>query len=41
MARTAGIPAYYVQVLEGLMLIFFAISVYVERRFLKPEMEPV
>ena len=33
MARTARIPAYFVQILEGLMLIFFAISVVVERKF--------
>jgi simple sugar transport system permease protein len=34
MARTAKIPAFYVPMLEGLMLIFFAISTYVERRYL-------
>lgn len=33
MPRRADIPTYYVQVLEGLMLIFFACSVYLERRF--------
>lgn len=35
MARTARIPAFYVPMLEGLMLIFFAVSVYFERRFLQ------
>jgi general nucleoside transport system permease protein len=34
MARTAQIPAFYVPMLEGLMLIFLAISVYVERKYL-------
>lgn len=33
MPRRAEIPTYYVQVLEGLMLIFFACSVFIERRF--------
>lgn len=33
MPRRADIPTYYVQVLEGLMLLFFACSVYLERRF--------
>jgi general nucleoside transport system permease protein len=31
MARSAGIPTYFVQLLEGLMLMFFAASVYLER----------
>ena len=35
MARIAGIPAFYVPMLEGLMLIFFAISMYVERKYLR------
>jgi hypothetical protein len=35
MARTAKIPAYFVPMLEGLMLIFFGVSVYVERRYLQ------
>lgn len=35
MARTAQIPAFYVPMLEGLMLIFFAISVYFERKYLR------
>ena len=34
MARTAQIPAFYVPMLEGLMLIFLAISAYVERKYL-------
>jgi simple sugar transport system permease protein len=34
MARTAQIPAFYVPMLEGLMLIFLAVGVYVERRYL-------
>jgi ABC-type uncharacterized transport system permease subunit len=34
MARTAQIPAFFVPILEGLMLIFLAISVYFERRYL-------
>ncbi len=33
MARTAQIPAFFVPLLEGLMLIFFALSSYVERRY--------
>lgn len=33
MPRRADIPTYYVQVLEGLMLLFFACTVYLERRF--------
>jgi simple sugar transport system permease protein len=37
MARTAKIPAYFVPMLEGLMLIFFAVSVYVERRYLREQ----
>jgi len=32
MARRADVPSYYVQMLEGLMLIFFAFAVYLERR---------
>ena len=35
MARTAQIPAFYVPMLEGLMLIFFAISAYFERKYLR------
>lgn len=35
MARTAKIPAFYVPMLEGLMLIFFAISMYIERKYLR------
>jgi ABC-type uncharacterized transport system permease subunit len=31
MVRPKGIPTYYVEILEGLMLIFFAIAVYFER----------
>jgi ABC-type uncharacterized transport system permease subunit len=31
MARPKDIPTYYVEILEGLMLIFFAVAVYVER----------
>lgn len=34
MARTAKIPAFYVPMLEGMMLIFFALSMYIERRYL-------
>jgi simple sugar transport system permease protein len=34
MARTAQIPAFFVPMLEGLMLIFLAISAYVEREYL-------
>lgn len=34
MSRRAGIPTYYVEMLEGLMLIFFAFAVYLERRFM-------
>lgn len=34
MARTAGIPAFYVEILEGLMLVFFAVAVYFEREWL-------
>lgn len=37
MARTAQIPAFYVPLLEGLMLIFLAISVYFERKYLNHE----
>jgi general nucleoside transport system permease protein len=33
MPRRANVPSYYIQMLEGLMLIFFACSVYAERRF--------
>lgn len=33
MARRADIPSYYIGMLEGLMLIFFALSVWAERRF--------
>jgi ABC-type uncharacterized transport system permease subunit len=33
MPRRADVPTYYIQMLEGLMLIFFACSVFVERRF--------
>ncbi|MGQ9675397.1 MAG: ABC transporter permease [Chloroflexota bacterium] len=33
MARSAGIPVYFVQILEGLMLIFFAASIYVEHTY--------
>ena len=33
MPRRADVPTYFIQVLEGLMLIFFACSVYLERRF--------
>ncbi len=32
MARRADVPSYYIEILEGLMLIFFACSVYAERR---------
>ncbi len=35
MARTAGIPVFFVEMLEGLMLVFFAISVYFERTLLR------
>jgi len=31
MARTANIPVFFVKILEGLMLVFFSIGVYVER----------
>jgi general nucleoside transport system permease protein len=31
MARPKDIPTYYVEMLEGLMLIFFAVAVYFER----------
>lgn len=31
MVRPMDIPTYYVEILEGLMLIFFAVAVYVER----------
>ena len=34
MARTAQIPAFYVPMLEGLMLIFLAVGVYMERQYL-------
>ena len=34
MARTARIPAFYVPMLEGLILVFFAISMYFERKYL-------
>jgi ABC-type uncharacterized transport system permease subunit len=33
MPRRADVPSYYIEILEGLMLIFFACSVYAERRF--------
>jgi general nucleoside transport system permease protein len=33
MSRRANVPTYYVDMLEGLMLIFFAFAVYLERRF--------
>ncbi|MCC6315088.1 MAG: ABC transporter permease [Thermomicrobiales bacterium] len=33
MARPLDIPTYFVDMLEGLMLIFFAVAVYLERRF--------
>lgn len=39
MARTARIPSFFVEFLEGLMLVFFAVAVCVERRYLR-EMEP-
>ncbi len=32
MARTANIPVFFVKILEGLMLVFFSIGVYVERK---------
>jgi simple sugar transport system permease protein len=32
MPRRADVPTYFIQMLEGLMLIFFAFSVYIERR---------
>lgn len=32
MARTTGVPVYFVRVLEGLMLLLFGIGEYVERR---------
>ena len=32
MPRRADVPSYYIEILEGLMLIFFACSVFVERR---------
>ncbi len=35
MARSAGIPAFYVPLLEGLMLICLAISLYFERQYLR------
>ncbi len=31
MSRSANIPVYFVDVLEGLMLVFFAVGVYLER----------
>lgn len=34
MPRRADVPTYYIQILEGLMLIFFACSVYFERRLM-------
>jgi hypothetical protein len=34
MARPLNIPTYFVDILEGLMLIFFAVGVYLERRYL-------
>lgn len=34
MARTAGIPAFFVQILEGLMLVFVAVGAYLEREWL-------
>lgn len=37
MARSANIPAYFVQMLEGLMLVFFAVSVYLERAYAERE----
>ena len=33
MSLRASVPTYYVDMLEGLMLIFFAFAVYLERRF--------
>jgi len=33
MPRRADVPTYFIQMLEGLMLIFFACSVYLEQRF--------
>jgi simple sugar transport system permease protein len=33
MARPLGIPTYYTGMLEGLMLLFFAVAVYLERRY--------
>jgi simple sugar transport system permease protein len=34
MSRAADIPTYFVELLEGLMLGYFAVAVYVERRYL-------
>lgn len=39
MARTAGIPAFFVQIMEGLMLVFIAVAVYVEREWLASRSE--
>ncbi|HEX5498987.1 MAG TPA: hypothetical protein VFX03_07165, partial [Thermomicrobiales bacterium] len=34
MARPLNIPTYFVDILEGLMLIFFAVGVFLERLYL-------
>lgn len=38
MARPLEIPTYYTEILEGLMLIFFAVAVYFERRIEAPSL---
>lgn len=37
MARTAQIPVFFVGILEGLMLLFLAVGVYIERRIARSE----
>jgi simple sugar transport system permease protein len=40
MPRRADVPTYYIEILEGLMLIFFACSVYLERRLASRRLRP-
>ena len=40
MARPLEIPTYFTEVLEGLMLVFFAVAVYFERRFAPADRVP-
>jgi simple sugar transport system permease protein len=40
MARPLEIPTYFTEVLEGLMLVFFAVAVYFERKFAPADRSP-